>query len=331
MKAILKRFTVVAMAFAMFAVAVLNTTVPAMAASVGLTVAPMNEKLIVNPGDSVQSSFKVSNPVDSKEAVEYELSTEPFYMKGGGDIVFGDDDAIEKEHTQIVDWVKFDVPTKGKLEPNEVIEVGYTITAPKSAPAGGQYVMITVTTHNKDDQSSSGSSRKNDSSTSIDEVKRMGHLVYAEVTGNTIKQGDVYDLNVPSFLLDGNIKGSATIKNTGNVHGDAKYSLQVFPLFSNEEVYTNEETPGSRTILPNRDYYAEVTWEDTPMMGIYNVVFKVEFEGETQEVKKMVIKMPVWMIFLIVFVIAFLIIWITMKVKNKGKKRNRATENTNNE
>jgi hypothetical protein len=298
-----------------------------MADSRGLTVAPMNEKVILNPGESVQSSFKISNPVDSTSVTNYELAVEPFYMKDGGEVVSGEDE-VEKEYTLMKDWIKFDVPTKGKLEPNEVIEVLFTINVPNSAPAGGQYAMISVTSARDDSKNTSDNKTSGkDSETTITELTSIGHLIYAEVTGNTIKKGEISDVNVSSFLLDGNIKGSATVKNTGNVHGTAKYSLQVFPLFSNEEVFTNEEDPSSRTILPNRDYYAEVTWEDTPMMGIYNVVFRVEFEGETQEIKKMVIKMPVWMIFLIVFVIALLIIWITMKVRNKGKREAKSSTN----
>lgn len=320
MKNNIKRFIIAVVAMIVPAVTILGSVTPAMAdVAKGLTVAPMNEKVIINPGESFESSFRVSNPVDSKEAIEYELSVEPFYTKSGGELVFEKDD-VDLEHTQMVDWVKFDVPTKGKLEPNETKEIMYTISIPQSAPAGGQYAMIGVSAAVNQDDSNGTSSGKNPNA-SIKEVKRMAHLIYAEVTGNTIRQGDIYDMNMPSFLLDGNIKGSATIKNTGNVHGDAKYYLQVFPLFSNEEVFTNEENATTHTILPNRDYYAEIVWEDTPAIGFYNVVFKVEFEGETQEIKKMVIKMPVWLIFLIIFIVAFLIIWITMRVKNKGKKQ----------
>ena len=144
MKTTIKRFTAVVLAIVTLAVAILNTVVPVMAESRGLTVAPMNEKVILNPGESVQSSFKISNPVDSTSVTNYELAVEPFYMKNGGEIVSSEDE-VEKEHTQMKDWIKFDVPTKGKLEPNEVTEVLFTIEVPRSAPAGGQYAMISVT------------------------------------------------------------------------------------------------------------------------------------------------------------------------------------------
>ena len=317
MKKIVRRIVASVVAVAILFVALTSGAIQVMAAGNGLTLSPMNEKIIINPGESYQSSFKLSNPANSTKPIEYELSVEPFYLSSAGNAVFEEED-IEKEYTQMVDWVEFDVPTKGKLEPNQVEEILFTITVPKSAAAGGQYAMIAATVLNGD--SDGGGSQGGSSSTSINEVKRMGHLIYAEITGNVVKTGEVVDINVPSFLLSGNVSGTATVKNTGNVHGDAKFTMQVFPLFSSEEVYTNEESPAGATILPNRDYYAEIVWDKTPEIGIFNVVFKAEFAGESKEVSKMVIKAPMWLLFIIFFVIALIIIWIVTRVRRRGKR-----------
>lgn len=318
MKKIISKVLVAAVL--VFMAVIVGGVAPVAALGDGLTMSPMNQKIVINPGDSYQTSFKLSNPVNSTEAVDYELSVEPFYINGRGETVLEGD--IEEEHVQMVDWIKFDVPVKGRLEPNQVDEILFTINVPESAPAGGQYAMVTATVKKDDKNVDSDSSNKDKSSAAINEVKRMGHLVYAEITGNVIRKGEIIDANVTSFLLSGDIAGTATVKNTGNVHGATKLTLQVLPLFSDEEVYTNEELPAGATILPNREYYAEVAWKDTPAIGIYNVKFKVEFEGEITEVSKMVIKMPVWLLFIIIFVMALLIIWIVMKVKNRGKRKN---------
>ena len=280
----------------------------------GLTVAPMNESIIIDPGDTYESSFRISNPVSSTDPTYYKLEIEPYFTSEDG----GSTNKIEGEYNEIVKWTTFNVPTEGKLEPNDTKEVSFTIKVPESASAKGQYMAITVTASGEpieDDDSKS-----TDSNTMIKEIKKMAHIVYAEITGNSVKKGEVTDLSLPSFLLSGKITGAATVKNTGNVHGEAKYTLQIYPLFSSEEVYSNEEEPSTSTILPNREKYTEIAWDGTPGFGIFNVVFTVEFEGAKEQVSKMVIVCPVWLLFTIVFAVVALIIWIVLRVKSRSRK-----------
>lgn len=289
----------------------------AMAEGYGLTVAPMNETIIIDPGDSYESSFRISNPAASTQDTYYKLEVEPFYTDENGQITH----TAEGDYGEISKWITFNIPTEGKLEPNDTKEVMFTINVPKNVPAGGQYASILVTASSKpiDDEGNSGISG-DESNATIKEVKKMSHLIYAEVAGSTNKKGEIYDISLPSFLLSGNITGSATVKNTGNVHGDAKYTLQIYPIFSGEEIYTNEEKPATFTVLPDRQLFKEISWEQTPSIGIFNAVFTVEFEGQTQQISKMIIICPVWLLFLIIFIIFAIIIWIVMRVKNRSKK-----------
>lgn len=285
------------------------------AAGVGITVSPMYQKIIVNPGESQKFSFKISNPADSTETVEYELSVEPFYMSESNEIMY----EAEGKSGEITDWVEFDSPTEGSIKPNGVTEVIFTIEVPETAPAGGQYFTVMVTKKNKGDTGETGETEEGGRQTMIDETYRMAHLVYAEVTGDVRRSAEIFDVSVPSFLLSGNITGSASVKNTGNVHGDASYTLQVFPLFSDEEVYTNEEDPETTIILPGRTRYHETSWEGTPGVGIFNVVYTVQFGDSMEQVSKMVIVCPLWLLFIIVFVIAAIIIWLVMKARARRK------------
>ncbi len=326
MKRKIRSFAVMGVIVAMLVIPVLGNVIPALADSRGLTLSPMNEKLVLNPGDSTQSSFTISNPMNSTATSHYEIHVEPFYIGNDGKVVTKADGDLDERYAMMADWIEFDVPTKGSLEPNGASEVKYTINVPKNAPAGGQYATITVTSSPKEEQGQGGSNGNSSNGATIEEKTSIGHLIYAEVAGNTVKSGDIMDANVPSFLLDGSIKGSATVKNTGNVHGEAKFTLKVFPLFSSEEVYTNEEDPSTKTILPDREYYAETAWEDTPGIGIFNVVYTVEFQGESQEVSKMVIKAPIWLLFLIVLVIVLIAIGIVLKVKGRSRARARSSQ-----
>lgn len=304
-------------AFAFVAIASQNNNT-AMADGYGLTVAPMNQNVVIDPGDSHEASFRISNPSASTQDTYYEIDIEPFYKTESGEATY----EANGDRSKIVNWVTLNVPAKGKLAPNEVKEIVFTIDVPESAPSGGQYMSILVTAKSatEDDESELESIDNAENAATIKETKRIAHVVYTEITGDTVKQGVISNMSLPSFLLSGNITGSASVRNTGNVHGDAKYTLQVFPLFSSEEVYTNEEEPATFTILPDRENYAEVSWEGTPSIGIFNTVFTVEYEGESQQLSKMIIVCPIWLLFLIIFIVFAIIIWIVLRAKQRSKK-----------
>ncbi len=283
----------------------------------GLTLAPMNQSVVIDPGDSREVSFLMANPSSASESVQYELSVEPFYISDSGDIYY----EAESGSGEMVDWVTFDVPTVGTLAPNEKTTISFTIDVPESASAGGQYIAIIITLDSDlNGEEGNSDNAGGDSAISIKEIKRMAHLVYAEITGDTNKKGEILDVSVSSFLFSGNITGSSTVKNLGDVHGTAKYILQVYPLFSDEEVYTNEEDPDTKKVLPDRSVYREISWEETPSIGIFNVVYTVEFEGSTAQVKKMVIICPLWLLFIIIFAIVAIIIWLIMKARARKKE-----------
>lgn len=319
MKNILKKMTgwAIISLSAIFSILFFNTD-SVMAEEYGLTMVPMNQSIIVDPGDSYEVAFKISNPSGSTRSTYYKIEVEPFYQNDDGRVVY----SAEGERSDIVKWATISVPAFGELLPNDVKEVIVTISVPESAPAGGQYFAVNVTAGARplDEEDSSSDSIDDENGATIKEVKRMSHLVYAEITGSTLRRGEIVEASLPGFLLSGRITGSASVKNTGNVHGEAKYVLKVFPLFSDEELYTNEEKPSTSTILPDRTVYHAVSWDETPTMGIFNVVYTVEFEGAKAEISKMVIICPLWLLFVIIFVIAMIIMWLIMKAKSRRKE-----------
>ena len=272
--------------------------------TISFLMSPMYEKISLDPGESYSSSFTITTPSQATADFNYQVYTQSYYRDENNIAIFEDVEG----HSQMVDWITIDSPTTGTLPPDGYATIRFTINVPENAPAGGQYAAITVGTAHPETQGS-------DDGIKIQESIAMGYTVYAEITGETVKQGEITDINVPSFLFSGNITGSSSIKNTGNVHGDAIYKLQVFPLFSSEEVYTNEENPDIRVVLPDRTLYYETSWDNTPWLGIFNVLYTVEFEGVVSQVSKMVIVCPIWLLFVVIFGIIMLIIWIVLRSK----------------
>ncbi len=293
-----------AMAFAVATVAA--PAVMAEEEMYGFSMSPMDQQIVLMPGDSYESSLRVTNPGSHTTDLDYEVVVEPFYRNDDATAIFENVGG----RGEMANWITITSHQTGHLSPNETDEVTFRIDVPEDAPAGGQYASVIVS-----------SSSSSNSDAMIKETRRIGHLIYAEISGETVRSGEITNLNVPAFLLSGNISGSVAVKNTGNTHGVATYKLQVFPLFSDEEIYTNEEDPEMHLILPDQTYYAETAWEKTPEIGIYNVLYTVEFAGKTAQASKLVIKCPIWLLFIILFVVAGIAIWLATRVWGRKSKR----------
>ena len=274
--------------------------------AIGLfALSPMHQLITLTPGEIYTGNFNVVNPADNHNDFYYTLRVEPFTTDNNNEISL----VANGDYNQIVDWVELS-EVEGIVSPNETHEVRFTINVPENAAAGGQYVSIVVSSYEYN---------VDNSSVNLKEVYEASHLIYADVAGETVRKGSMTDVNVPGFLFSGKIIGSAAITNEGNVHSQATHTMQIFPLFSSEEVFTNEENPKKTWIMPGNTTVSSVSWDETPSLGIFHVIYNVEYEGVESKVDKIVIVCPLWLLFLILLAI-FLIIFRIMSVKKKSKK-----------
>ncbi|MBQ3320868.1 hypothetical protein IJG71_01935 [Candidatus Saccharibacteria bacterium] len=268
------------------------------------TITPMSQRLSLIPGERTYGTFKVSSPSSSTASFVYKIRVEPFRLSEENTVIFENNG----DYNQIVNWITLE-ETEGIVAPNSTNEIKFYIDVPKDAPAGGQYASIIV---------GSKDTGEEDKNVTIKTNLEMAHTIYAEVAGETVRKGEINDVNVPGFIFSGNITGSAKISNLGNVHSESTHILQIFPLFSNEEIYTNEENPEVKFFMPEATRVTTVSWDQTPSIGIFHVIYNVEFEGVNQKVDKMVIVCPLWLLFIIA-VIIFLIIFKILSGKKENK------------
>ncbi|MBR3137996.1 hypothetical protein IKG41_01470 [Candidatus Saccharibacteria bacterium] len=284
----------------------INTVFADGEASESLVFGPTSQRISLEPGETYRGSIYISNPAYSTEDAKYSLSVSPYGVSNENyDPVFDQ----KTTYTQIVDWITLD-ETEGSVKPNEKKDIGFTINVPYNAPAGGQYATIMAQDVTYQGHNTSGDVLE------ITNITAIGSIIVADVAGETIEKGEILENSVPSFLFSSPLTTNARVKNHGNVHTDAEYVLQVWPLFSNEEICTNEEKPDTDVVLPDTEKYHTQNC-DLPMIGIFRAKQTVKIFGETSITEQTVFVCPLWLLAIIIFAIVLIIMWLIMKSRSR--------------
>lgn len=279
-----------------------------------MIISPMSQKMILTPGETTSGSINVSSPNSAKRDLEYSVYIGSFSQKQDQDSVddYGTVDTdIVSNYNMLMDWITLE-KDGGTVSPNGTDTIRFTIDVPENAPAGGQYATILV----KDDTKYADTGEGN---VMIQSITQVASIIYAEVAGETKDEGTVLENDVPGFITSNELVATSMVRNDGNIHTNAKYALQVWPLFSDEEICTNEEQMSESLVLPETEKYHTETC-NLPSVGIFRAKQTVKIFGEESVVEKTVIACPIWLLFVIIFVVAAIIIWIILRVRGRGKR-----------
>ena len=268
---------------------------------VRLQISPAKEDIgDLKPGDTYTGVFKVQNT--GTKSFEFKVGVSPYTVV---DEYYSPNYDATNQYTDIVEWIELSKET-GKVEPNSEVEVAYTIKVPADVPAGGQYALLTAETIG--DTNNTGGS-------GVVAVRRVGMTLYSNVQGVTRKTGSVIENKIPSFKFNPPVTATSIVENTGNTHANAKYVLQVYPLFGSEEVYTNEEKPTLLTILPDTRRFNTLTWPNSPHLGIFRVKQTVTIFDNTTTTEKIVFLCPIWFMFIVIALVFCGIFWIVNRIR----------------
>ncbi len=268
-----------------------------------LGVTPTQDNLgKIEPGKTYTSTFKVKNT--GREAFRYRIGFSAYAVEGDNYEPVYDKPS---SYIEISDWITVSKAT-GELESGKEDEITYKINVPEDAHGGSQSAVIVVEMLNPD-------SDKN--STAVETVQQVGYLVFGNVDGDTTRTANILENKIPSFIFDPPIVATSVVENTGNVYTNASYTLQVFPLFGNEEIYTTEENPELKVIFPETKRYSEVAWEGAPALGIFRVKQTIKIFDEVSEVEKLVFLCPLWFIAIILLLIFLIIFWIVSRIRGR--------------
>ena len=281
--------------------------------AIHLQVSPTKQKLSLTPGSSYVGTFKVHNA--GAAPFNYSVSATPYSVTNDN---YSPDYTGLTNYTQISEWITFDKATeKGLLQPGEIAEVVYTVNVPKDAPAGGQYAALMAQTEDG-----------NDENATVAVIHRVGMILYAAVPGETRETGEIIKNTVNTFYFNPPLTVTSLVKNTGNVEQTAKYTVKIYPLFSNEAVFSNEEKPDkekSLDVIPETSRFNSITWEGAPQIGIFSVEQTIEFAGQVSTNKKLVLICPLWLLFVIFALLFFIIFWLFSRVRSRKREAARSS------
>lgn len=274
-----------------------------------LQVSPVKQKISLTPGSSYSGTFKVQNV--GNVAFNYTTSATPYSVV---DESYNPNYESIATYTQMAEWITIDKKTgSGTLQPGETVDVTYTVNVPNDVPAGGQYAVLMA-------QTESG----NADNATVAVIRRVGMILYATVPGETRAEGEIVKNTVNSFYFNPPLTVSSLVKNTGNIEQSATYTVRIYPLFSKEAVFSNEDEPSVKDIYPETSRFNSITWEGAPQIGIFNVEQKIEFAGQISTVNKLVLICPLWLLFIIFALLFMMIFWLVSRARNRKNEAARA-------
>lgn len=161
---------------------------------------------------------------------------------------------------------------------------------------------------------------------SVDAVFEVASLIYAEIDGETVHEGEVLENRIPAFVTGAPITLSALISNKGNVHESAVVLIEAKNVFSGEVIAPASDPNEYYTelIMPNTTRVVERSIsEGLPALGIVEVKQTILYNGVFSSEMRQVVICPIWFMFLVGFVVAAAIGIIVRAVIKHGKKKKR--------
>lgn len=210
------------------------------------------------------------------------------------------------EYSLIRNWITFEKP-QYTIIPGESVKVYYTVTVPQDVSGLGQYASFISEIINEDEDNT------------ITVTNRLGINFNAVINGVTRDKGygKIKENKINTFTLTPPLSANVLVENNGNVQGYEHITMEVYPLFSEEPAYVYDNESDPLIVYPETSRFTKTDWNGAPRLGIFKVIQKVEFMGETSTEEKIVFILPIWFIFIIFAIIVLFIMRIIARKKQK--------------
>lgn len=266
-----------------------------------MQVAPVIEEFSLDPASQEEKHITVTNQSDQNLKIQIYFA--PYSILNDTS-----DFESESEYTQIYHWLKvkddnsdYKDAADFTIQPNSAKDIYYRVNVPESAPGGSQHACLFVETIPEEAESSG-----------ITTVSRTAVKIFADVSGETVKDAEILNLNTDTFVIDGKVTATTTVKNIGNIDIKPALTLKLSTL-SGETVFSDTK---SVMIFPENEANIKVEWPNTPAFGVYHLIAITNVLGKNSTIEKTIIILPSWFIILFIAVLVLIIVLLT-KFKRK--------------
>ncbi len=281
----------------------------------------MTQQAFLAQGQVYEGDFTVLNSANSNTDIDFEIEIMSYGVNGQE---YHIDLSTSSKYTSITDWTDLS-SSSGTLKPNERQVIHYVITVPDDAPGGGQYMAFLVSAKATEGEEEVEAYEENVGSAYdpepqaplIQDYVSLASILYAVVDGEIIHNSSILETYIPGFVTSAPLNVGAMLRNDGNVHEKAYFTITAHDLFSNQVLYENETS--GEPVLPDTVYYAQHEVENLPALGLVKVSQVINYGGKEDYSEQVVLICPVWFIFIIIFTILITTITIIFSVRHKRR------------
>ena len=247
------------------------------------------------------------------ETFRYRVYATPYAVSGENyDVSFAESESTS--YTQIARWITFKDASGNyadevfyEITPGETQYVYYRVSVPEDIPGGAQYAAIWAQAVNDDTNSG------------VQAIAQAGAVVYGRSIGTTKQTAEIYDMDFTRFTFGGSLTAQATIKNTGNTDFSVNYSYTARTIFG-KELYSENR---SMVTYPGTEYHIATEWEKTPIIGLFQVEYKISAASTTEVQRHLVLIMPIFAIVLLILLLTIIIVWIIIIIRKRKERKAR--------
>jgi hypothetical protein len=264
-----------------------------------LTISPTSIRPVVNPGSVKTGSFQTIN--QGQQSYNVIIYAAPYSVKSEN---YTPDFLPIPGAPSVASWLHFS-QTSGTVQPNQTLNIDYTLTVPPNTPAGGYYAVAFVETQ----------APKNTSGVIVNE--QVGEIFYIQVAGPVVQSGKVLSWSSP-FFQKPPLTYSLKLENSGGLHYFSNISIVVRDIFNTPKFTLTTQ----KVVLPETIRQISDIWTKTPSLGFFKVTGSATVLGRNVKLPtKYVLVMSNTVRIVFIIIAALIIVAFSVRLLVMRKRR----------